>query len=418
MIDNYSIERAERSGASNSFVLTIGENRIFYVGELVCWLFERVAEGKARPVIRQELNERFEGQYVFTEERFNHIYEETLQRLSISPEGVPLAASTNSPISNIRGKTTITKGENIKWLTTVLRPLFSPAVFFSLFVILLAVNYYLMHIIFTKYISIVHQVNSIKQCGKGIDFLLLFYPSAFLILYAHELGHAAASSRFGVVSKNIGLGFYLIFPILYTELNGVWKLDRTKRTIINLAGIFVQLLLNIVLVFIVFKSVNPTARHISQYLIQMNVFTMILNVNPFLKFDGYWILSDLFRLPILRQQSNYYFVKAINYLFPRVRVKVPQNVEKTIRPRNPFLIVYSLLKYCFFGYIFFAIPRGFIYSLINLWTLSREMVINRDYSVCEIESVVKTVFSLTILVYFLRKPVASILTPLFKKMRA
>ena len=406
---NFTIERAETPGHQKLFVLTVNDKKVFYVGELICWIIEKLTDGKSRQQIREELNERFKGQYEFTESKIDHIVDEQISKLGIFDTEKNSPHSTNSPLSNIRGKWTVTRFETIQPLLRGLQWLFRPEIYWPLLALLVTVNVYFMNYIFTHYIHVASSVQSIKQCGKGLDFLLLFYPSAILLLYLHEVGHAAASYCFKVVPKNIGAGFYLIFPVLYTELNGVWKLDRHKRTIINTAGIYVQLLLNLLLIWLVFNVTDPTGKHVVKYLIQMNIFTIFLNVNPFLKFDGYWILSDLFRMPNLRQQSNYYLLRVMNFLFPKKNFKLPPAVAASVKPWHPFLIIYSFLKYLFFAYVFYAIPMGAARSVGTLYNVVvNKMIVAGDYSVCTVETAIKTTFGLAILSYFLYRPLKSL----------
>jgi putative peptide zinc metalloprotease protein len=415
---SYSIEKVESSSKEPLYVLTVADSKVFYVGELICRIIEKLAEGKSKNQIQNDLNEQFRGLHEFNKAQIDHIVDEKIAKLGIFGKGGDVARSTNSPLSNIKGKWTITTFEMIKPLLSVMQYLFRPTTYLVLFIALLAINSYYMYIVFTQHIQTVNHITNLKGCGKGMDFLLMFYPCAFLILYMHELGHAAASYCFKVIPKNIGMGFYLIFPVLYTELNGVWKLSRTKRTIINTAGIFVQLLLNLILIAIVFNVSGDTSKKVSQYLIQMNIFTMLLNINPFLKFDGYWILSDLFKFPNLRQQSNYYIIKAINFLFPKIKLKVPPQVEAIVRPRNLFLIIYSLLKYCFIGYILYALPRGAILSVAKMYELvSYNLIQQHDYSTCTIEAIVKTGFGLFIIGYFLSKPLQSVVQVIAQKVK-
>lgn len=115
----------------------------------------------------------------------------------------------------------------------------------------------------------------------------------------HEFGHAAALRKFGLKTGGIGFGFYLITPALYTDVSEAWKLSIDKRVIVNLGGIYFEMILCIVCM--------------SVYLFQENIVFLIMpcilairtliNLNPFLKLDGYWILSDVTKTPNLRKLS-------------------------------------------------------------------------------------------------------------------
>lgn len=83
--------------------------------------------------------------------------------------------------------------------------------------------------------------------------------SLFTILLFHELGHSFSAKKFDVNVKEIGFGFYYIFPVLYVNLKESWKLKRNKRIIINLSGVYIQLIIGFFLalyIYIYFPQTN------------------------------------------------------------------------------------------------------------------------------------------------------------------
>lgn len=69
-----------------------------------------------------------------------------------------------------------------------------------------------------------------------VGLLVFMLASSFF----HELGHASACKYFGVRHGGIGFGLYLNFPVLYTDVTEVWKLNRAQRCVVNLAGVYFQ----------------------------------------------------------------------------------------------------------------------------------------------------------------------------------
>lgn len=117
--------------------------------------------------------------------------------------------------------------------------------------------------------------------------------------FFHELGHASACKYFGVRHGGIGFGLYLNFPVLYTDVTEVWKLDRTQRCVVNLAGVYFQSYWLIILLSVFLLTGNDIVR----YLILVMNLGFVMTLNPFFKFDGYWLASDLLGVPNLRQRS-------------------------------------------------------------------------------------------------------------------
>lgn len=116
----------------------------------------------------------------------------------------------------------------------------------------------------------------------------------------HELGHAAATARWGQKPAEIGIGLYLIFPVLFSNVTSAWALTRGQRIAVNLGGIYLQGLATACLVPFQVHGNDP----VLALVIVLNLFSIVVNLNPFFRFDGYWIYSDLFGIPNLRERSR------------------------------------------------------------------------------------------------------------------
>lgn len=118
----------------------------------------------------------------------------------------------------------------------------------------------------------------------AIFYLILFYISNF----AHELGHYLSSIWVGAKPGKIGIGIYLITPVLYASLDDIWRLSVKKRYIVNIAGVYFQ---SIFLLF--FAGIALIFHQKVAFLICfLGNIGSLLNLFPFLKFDGYWMVSD------------------------------------------------------------------------------------------------------------------------------
>lgn len=129
---------------------------------------------------------------------------------------------------------------------------------------------------------------------------LVFISFATMSLLFHELGHATATSYFGINHGGIGIGFYLLTPVFYADVTGVWHLPKHKRIIVNLAGVYFELLF-CSLVILCGTLLNSN----SIVIVSITIFARTLfNLNPFLRSDGYWILADLLEVPNLMTNSS------------------------------------------------------------------------------------------------------------------
>lgn len=178
--------------------------------------------------------------------------------------------------------------------------------------------------------------------------------------FFHELGHASACKHFGVRHGGIGFGLYLNFPVLYTDVTEVWKLDRTQRCVVNLAGVYFQSYWLIILLSVFLLTGNDIVR----YLILVMNLGFVMTLNPFFKFDGYWLASDLLGVPNLRQRS----LELLGYIWKKLR-KEPEGKRPyllQIRPLERYgLLVYSVVVNLFMGFYFLYVIPTFLYRFVQ-----------------------------------------------------
>ena len=184
--------------------------------------------------------------------------------------------------------------------------------------------------------------------GVVAPVILLFLAS----ILAHEFGHASALRSFGQAPGDIGVGMYLILPVFYCDVCRAWRLPRLSRVVVDLGGIYFQMLFGSLLLglYVLFGRAEfaRTALLIDA--------SLLVTLNPFLRMDGYWLASDLSGTTNLRARS----IKRLGALLcGRVR---------STEEGAWFLSVYALASGVFlsvFGVL--AIRYGFPGLLANIW---------------------------------------------------
>lgn len=204
--------------------------------------------------------------------------------------------------------------------------------------------------------------DNLMQFNNQVNIYMVVGLFVFMLLssFFHELGHASACKYFGVRHGGIGFGLYLNFPVLYTDVTEVWKLGRIQRCVVNMAGVYFQCYLLIGLMIGFFFTGNDILR----YLILIINLGFLMTLNPFFKFDGYWIASDLLGVPNLRARSK----ELLGYWYKRMR-KQPITQEPYLLKISPAakygLLIYSIVVNLFMGFYFFYIIPNFLYRFIS-----------------------------------------------------
>lgn len=171
-------------------------------------------------------------------------------------------------------------------------------------------------------------------------YVLVVYPLYFIILFMHEFGHIAATRNVGLKERCVNFAMYYVLPMLYVRLDDTWAICRKDRIMINLAGIAVQALINLPLLILALISPSHTIlQQVSYITFWMNTVTILMNLIPFMKLDGYWILSDLLNIPNLASESNLW----VKRLFAKPSPFASKGINVSGIRRFIF-ISYSLLK--------------------------------------------------------------------------
>ncbi|SFV06970.1 putative peptide zinc metalloprotease protein [Methylobacterium sp. 174MFSha1.1] len=121
----------------------------------------------------------------------------------------------------------------------------------------------------------------------------------------HELGHAVVAKHLGIRVPNAGVAFVVFWPRLYTETTDAWRLtDRRQLLAIDAAGIGAELVLAVAALLL--WSLVPDGPWRDAALMIATVSwasTLAVNLNPFMRFDGYYLLADAVGMPNLQPRA-------------------------------------------------------------------------------------------------------------------
>lgn len=139
----------------------------------------------------------------------------------------------------------------------------------------------------------------------AVDNLLMLWMVFPAIKLLHELGHAIATKRGGGEVHDLGLMLLVLVPVPYVDASAstVFK-SKTERALVGAGGMLVELFVA-ALAFYMWLIVEPGATRAVLFNIMFvaGVSTVIFNGNPLLRYDGYYILSDLMEAPNLAQRA-------------------------------------------------------------------------------------------------------------------
>ena len=129
---------------------------------------------------------------------------------------------------------------------------------------------------------------------------LLGYATILTVIALHELAHAVTCKHFGGKVSNIGVKFLYLQPIVFCDVSGSWRFREVQdKVLVSAAGIILQILLSSIAVSLWFV----TKLEVLPYFAAANTVIALMNLYPFAKLDGYWMLVHILNEPNLRQTS-------------------------------------------------------------------------------------------------------------------
>jgi putative peptide zinc metalloprotease protein len=220
----------------------------------------------------------------------------------------------------------------------------------------------------------------------------------FAIKGLHELGHAYTALRYGCRVPSIGIAFMMLAPLLYTDVTDAWRLqDRNKRLTIDAAGIAVEIGVACLATFAWAFMADGLVKHVAFLVATTSwVMSVAVNLNPFMRFDGYYIASDLLRVENLQSRSFALGVWHLRETLFGLKVPCPELMPGRLKATlvayaygiwiyRLFLFtgiavlvyghVFKLLGVCLFLFeIVYFIARPILGELITWWTMRRQIL--------------------------------------------
>ncbi len=136
--------------------------------------------------------------------------------------------------------------------------------------------------------------------------LILMTAALVVIRGLHELGHAAVCRHFGGECRELGVQLTLLIPFPYCDVSDSWLWpERWKRMAAAGAGMAVEFLLAAVCA-VLWTCTRPGLLHdfCLNVMLLCSLNTLLINGNPLLRYDGYYLLSDLCGVPNLAESGN------------------------------------------------------------------------------------------------------------------
>jgi putative peptide zinc metalloprotease protein len=206
----------------------------------------------------------------------------------------------------------------------------------------------------------------------------------------HEFGHAFTAYRYGCRVPTMGVALLVMVPVLYTDTTEAWKVpDRVDRLRIGAAGMLAELALA-AFATLAWSLLPDGPVRAGAFLLATTTWigTLTINASPFMRFDGYFLMSDWLNMPNLHDRA---FAFGRWWLRERLFGLGDPQPEPCAPRRRRFLIAFSFATWLYRLVVFFSIAlvvyHAFFKALGALlfcvefgWFIVRPVV--REFAAC------------------------------------
>lgn len=184
---------------------------------------------------------------------------------------------------------------------------------------------------------------------------ILYYGISLIFVKSlHELGHAFTAKRYGCKIPSMGIAFLVMFPVLYTDSTNAYALkSKYKRLKIAIAGMKVEIYLALLATFLWSFLPEGPLKSIAFIIATTSWITSLLvNISPFLRFDGYYVLSDWTNTKNLQPRSFATTKWFIRKYILGLEEDEPENLSTS---KKRFFIIYAILTWIYRFFLFLGI---------------------------------------------------------------
>lgn len=190
--------------------------------------------------------------------------------------------------------------------------------------------------------------------------LLIFAIALLGLKTLHEFAHAITATRYGCRVATMGVAFLLLAPVLYTDTTDVWRLsERRQRLYVTSAGVLAELCVAAIALLLWSFLPDGVARSLALSIaVAAPLMSLAINLNPAMRFDGYFLLMDLWCVENLQKRAFALARWRMREILFALGEHAPEILPRALTLR---LIAYAWFTWIYRAFLFLAIAL-FVYA--------------------------------------------------------
>ena len=183
----------------------------------------------------------------------------------------------------------------------------------------------------------------------------------------HEFGHGLSCKHYGGECHEMGMMLLVFTPCLYCDVSDSWMLpSKWKRAAIGAAGMYVEVIIASIATFLWWNSHPGIFNQLClDVMFVSSVSTILFNANPLLRYDGYYILSDILEIPNLRQKAT----TILGRIASRWCLGIKQPEDPFLPQRNRGLFALYAVASSIYGWVVSLSIFLFVWSVFKPYRL-------------------------------------------------
>lgn len=263
------------------------DGQVLQLTQLLYLVAEEVDGRRNFAQIAEGVTEKF-GRAV-SAENIKFLVEEKLRPIGVlaAADGTSPKLEKADPMLALNFRAGLVPERAVRVITSVFYPLFFPPVMVAVVGALVALDVWLFF---------VHGVaQSVRDIAYDPVLFLLVFGLVVLSAAFHECGHATACRYGGATPGQMGAGIYLVYPAFFSDVTDVYRLGKLGRIRTDLGGIYFNM---------IFSLLTAGAYFLTGFepllvIIVIQHLEMVHQLLPFLRLDGYYVVSDITGVPDL-----------------------------------------------------------------------------------------------------------------------
>jgi putative peptide zinc metalloprotease protein len=200
---------------------------------------------------------------------------------------------------------------------------------------------------------------------KGFMDFVQFWLLILVLGFIHETAHGLTCKHFGGQVHSMGLMFLYLAPCFYVDVTEVWiAATKVQRLATIIAGIWIEMVI-CGLAMIVWSN-TLTGQWVHDFAYQIILITgiavVVINLNPLIKLDGYYFMTEVIGIPDLKERSTAF----LSGWFQSRILRLPVETPVVPRRRAPLFILYAAASGAYSYLLLFFVIR-FSYNLTSKW---------------------------------------------------